>query len=152
MKLKITILILWNFLITTFPKDISILANTSEWSTSLVKKSDLKYLLKYKGEYLHNTKLLGNNPLTKRLKTLIKNRYHYLIKTWAVETPIEINNNMFSAWGCQQHNCSNTNFIIVVDFKKNVLYVGIREEEKITIYSEDGSINTIVSNWAKRIS
>ena len=110
----------------------------------------LSYLKKYNGQYPQKTKLLGNNPLTKRLKMLMKSRYNYLVKTWAVETPIEIKNNMFSAWGCQQHNCSNTNFIIVVDFIKNVVYVGIREEEKIKIYSEDGTSNKQVLKWSNR--
>ncbi|WP_231459220.1 hypothetical protein [Pedobacter sp. Leaf132] len=115
-------------------------------------RNELDYMKNYNGLYPNKVKLLGNNLLTKRLKNLIKDRYSFLVKTWAVETPIEIKNSMFSAWGCQQHNCSNTNFIIVVDFKKNVVYVGIREEENVKIYSEDGSSNILVNNWAKRIS
>ena len=111
---------------------------------------NLNYLKKFKGKYPHKIKLFGNNPFTTRLKTLLKSRYDFLIKTWGPETPIEVNKNTFIAWGCQQHNCSNTNFTIVVDFAKNVLYVGIREEEKVKIYSEDGSENIEVTNWANR--
>jgi hypothetical protein len=115
-----------------------------------ITQSSLSYLAKYKGHYPNNVKLLGNNPLTKRLKALLKSRYDFLIKTWGPETPIEIKSNTFIAWGCQQHNCSNTNFIIVVDFGKNVVYVGVREEEEIKIYSEDGKNNDRITNWATR--
>ena len=41
-------------------------------------------------------------------------------------------------------------FIIVVDFGKNVVYVGVREEEEIKIYSEDGKNNDRITNWATR--
>jgi hypothetical protein len=112
--------------------------------------SKLSYLKNFSGQYPNKVKLLGNNPLTKRLKTLLKSRYDFLIKTWGPETPIEVNKNTFIAWGCQQHNCSNTNFIIAVDFAKNVVYVGIREEENVKIYSEDGSKNLEITKWSNR--
>jgi len=115
-------------------------------------KKSLNHLQKLRGQYPIEVNLFKDKILNKRVKSLLKDRFFFLKNNWAVETPIEIKNNTFSAWGCQQHNCSNTNFIIVVDFTKNVVYVGIREEEKIKIYSEDGTSNTIVSNWAKRIS
>ena len=69
---------------------------------------------------------------------------------WAVETPIEIKGNILQAWGCQQHNCDRTNFIIVVDFIKNVVYVGIRRNEIVKSYSEDGSTNAEINKWANR--
>jgi len=113
-------------------------------------KNELDYLKKYDGMYPNRVKLLGNNSLTKRLKSLLKSRYNFLVKTWGPETPIEINKNIFIAWGCQQHNCSNTNFTIVVDFAKNIIYVGIREEENVSIYSEDGSSSVQILKWANR--
>lgn len=113
-------------------------------------KSNLKYLKKVNHKYPREARLLYDKQLTKRLKTLLKNRYDFLIKTWGPETPIEVNESTFIAWGCQQHNCSNTNFTIVVDFAKNVVYVGIREEENVRIYSEDGSSNKEILKWANR--
>jgi len=111
------------------------------------RPNNLSYLKNFDGRYPDKVKLLGNNPLTKRLKILLKRRYDFLLKTWGPETPIEVNKNTFIAWGCQQHNCSNTNFTIVVDFAKNVVYVGIREEENVKIYSEDGSGNFLITKW-----
>lgn len=132
----------------TYSKTLLFLIITIQSLTNY--KSDLNYLKQFNGKYPEKVKLLGNNPLTSRLKNLIKDKYSYLVETWAVETPIEIKNNMFSAWGCQQHNCGNTNFIIVVDFNKNMVYVGVREEANIKIYSEDGGSNILISNWANR--
>ncbi|WP_205945162.1 hypothetical protein [Pedobacter psychrodurus] len=105
---------------------------------------------KFNGAYPKDVKLLKDPILSKRVKSLLKNRFFFLKNTWAVETPINIKNNNFIAWGCQEHNCSDTNFIIVVDFTKNVVYVGIREEEQVKIYSEDGTKNTEITNWSNR--
>jgi len=113
-------------------------------------KQSLNHLQKLRGQYPIEVNLFKDKILNKRMKSLLKDRFFFLKNNWTVETPIEIRNNMFSAWGCQQHNCSNTNFIIVVDFTKNVVYVGIREEEKIKIFSEDGTSNEQVLKWANR--
>lgn len=120
--------------------------------TSKDQINNISFIKTFHGKYPSQIKLFNNKGLKRRLKELLKKRYSLLVQKWAVETPIEIKNNIFSAWGCQEHNCSNTNFIIVVDFSKNVIYVGIREEEKVKIYSEDGSSNVQISSWAKRIN
>ena len=137
-------------LIIIFSPDDQLSLSRLNSKLTLTYKSDLRYLKKYEGLYPQKVKLLGNNPLTKRLEFLLKEKYSFLIKTWGPEIPIKLKGNTFIAWGCQQHNCSNTNFTIIVDFTKNVLYVGIREEENLKIYSEDGSKNIEVTNWANR--
>lgn len=109
---------------------------------------DLDYLKKYAGKYPHDVHLLTGPALAKRLKKLLGNRYAFVQKTWAVETPMQVEGNVFSASGCQQHNCADTNFIIAVDFSNNVLYAGIREETKVKLYAEDGSTNKQVTAWA----
>lgn len=116
-----------------------------------IKSADLHYLKNFKDCYPNNIKLFSDGRLAVRLKSLLKEKYKFLKNSWTVETPIEIKDNFFVAWGCQQHNCSNTNFIIVVDFKKNVIHSGIRAEEFITIYSEDGTSNPEITKWSKRI-
>lgn len=93
--------------------------------------------------------MLENGEFTQRLRKLLgTSRYNFLKETWNVETPIEFENNIFVASACQAHNCASTNFIITVDFTNNVMYAGIREEDKVKIYSEDGSRSIIVSDWA----
>jgi hypothetical protein len=142
----VTFLVFINF---SFSKAAHTAGNKTSWSYQQKKDTgNLNFLKKYAGKYPHDVKLLNNTTLTTRLKKLLGNRYAFLKKTWAVETPIEINNNVFSAAGCQTHNCSDTNFIIVVDFSKNILYAGIREETNVKVYAEDSSTNQQVTDWA----
>lgn len=112
------------------------------------KSNNLNFLKKYAGKYPHDVKLLDNPYLAKRLKKLLGPRYSFVKKTWAVETPMQMKDNVFSASGCQEHNCGDTNFILAVDFSKNILYAGIREETKVKLYAEDGSTNQQVTEWA----
>ena len=107
----------------------------------------MAFLRKLQGKYPYDVKLFNSQALSTRLKKLLGNRYQYMIKTWAVEIPIEIKNNLFVASGCEQHNCGATNFIIVYDFAKNNLSVGVREEDKVKTYSEDGSNSPRVLQW-----
>jgi hypothetical protein len=109
---------------------------------------NLDYLKKYAGKFPHDVKLLDNPALAKRLKKLLGPRFAFVKKTWAVETPMQMKDNVFSASGCQTHNCGDTNFIIAVDFSKNVLYAGIRQETKVKLYAEDGSTNKEITDWA----
>ena len=107
----------------------------------------MAFLRKLQGKYPFDVKLFNSQSLTTRLKKLLGNRYQFMISTWAVEVPIEVKNNLFVANGCEQHNCGATNFIIVYDFTKNNLSVGIREEDKVNTYSEDGSNSPRVLQW-----
>jgi hypothetical protein len=111
---------------------------------------DLKYLRTLTGKYPSEVALLSKGKLKGRIKLLLKDRLKFLKSKWNVENPIEIKDSNCILWACQQHNCSNTNFIIVVDFRKNVVYAGIREEESIKVFSEDGSTNPEVTKWANR--
>lgn len=125
--------------------DNSTVRQQSDNSTS----NNLDFLKKLNGKYPYEVKLLDNTAFTQRLKKLLGNsRYNFLKETWAVETPMEFANNIFVASGCQAHNCGSTNFIIVVDFSNNVMYAGIREEDNVKTYSEDGSNSSKVSEWA----
>jgi hypothetical protein len=133
---------------TTTPKTETEIQKNKDLATNNQTVDNLDNLKKMNGKYPYEAKLLSNPALTKRLKSLLKGRYRFLKETWAVETPIEINNNIFVASGCQQHNCGNTNFIIVFDFSKDILYAGIREEQVVKIYSEDGSNNEEIIKWS----
>lgn len=65
--------------------------------------------------------------------------YEYLKTIRDVETPIEIEDNLFYSWGMQQHSGGDPAAVIMADLNKNVLYVGIRKNGKVTLYSEDKS-------------
>lgn len=108
---------------------------------------DLDFLKTLNGKYPNDVKLFDNAPFTERLKKLTGDRYNFLRETWAVETPMEYSNDVFVASACQAHNCGSTNFIIVYDFSKNVMYAGIREEEKVKTYAEDGGTHSKITDW-----
>lgn len=61
--------------------------------------------------------------------------------------PMQFSDNIFVAEGCQAHNCGSTNFILVYNFNNNVLYAGIREEEYVKTFSEDGGFSTKIIDW-----
>lgn len=109
--------------------------------------ADLDFLKNLDGKYPHEVKLLDNPALQSRLTNLLGNRFAFLKETWAVETPIEVKNNVFVATGCQAHNCGSTNFIIVVDLIKNKMFAGIREEEKVKTYAEDEVNPPQLNDW-----
>ena len=68
-------------------------------------------------------------------------------ETWGVGEPIKVENNTFIASECQKHNCYRRKYIIVVDLLKNIMYVGIKEDDSIKTYSEDGSNSTYLKEW-----
>lgn len=45
----------------------------------------------------------------------------------------------YYAWGMQPHQGGNPGALILVDFKKNVVYVGIKDKKQFFYYSEDNS-------------
>ena len=124
--------------------------NNAPPTTSNSTSSNLDFLKKLNGKYPHDVTLLDNSALTDRLKKLISNsRFTFLKATWELESPMEFKNNIFMATGAQAHNAGSTNFIIVYDFTTNIMYAGIREEDKVKTYSEDGSNSQKINEWAK---
>ncbi|OFY97069.1 MAG: hypothetical protein A2309_00530 [Bacteroidetes bacterium RIFOXYB2_FULL_35_7] len=94
---------------------------------------------KYKGKYPDDVNLLDHPVIKKRLKKMIGKQYDYLKKIWEEEAPIEINNGLFYAYAMQAHSGGDPGAIIMADIKKNILYVGIRKNQNINIYSENRS-------------
>ena len=107
------------------------------------------YLKNLNGVYPCDVQLfVDSSLLMHRLKKLLgKKAYHSFKEIWGVEAPMEFVNNTFSASACMKHNCANTNFIIVLDFSKDVLYACIRIDRNPIIYSEDGSGSDVVDHW-----
>jgi hypothetical protein len=115
------------------------------------KISDFDTFKNLEGKYPFEVKLLENTLLEKKIKNLIGNRFYFLKNTWSTEVPIKIEDGFFVASGCEQHNCNNTNFIIVMELKTNKLFVGIREENEIELYSEGDFEPTQITDWKNGI-
>ena len=56
-----------------------------------------------------------------------------------MESPIEIEDGLFYAWGMQAHSGGDPSAVIMVDFNRNVVHVGIRRDKNTKIYSEGGN-------------
>ena len=112
--------------------------------------TSLAYLKNYNEKYPNEVKLFSKPQFVNRVKALTGKRYPFLKSYWNVESPIEIANDNFIAYGCEQHNCDVTNFMIIYDFKNDKMFVGIREEEKAKTYSENGTpIPSRLDEWVK---
>jgi TPR repeat protein len=108
----------------------------------------LSFLNAYADKYPYEVKLLDHPLLSKRVEALIGDRFKYMKKTWAVETPMKVSNGKFIASACMAHNCASTNFIIIYDFAINNFYVGIREDDVVSTYSENRLICDELQSWA----
>ncbi len=121
----------------------SILAAASKEGSrprGLIKKHNdsCEYLRAYRGKYPKEVSLFKHAAFEARLRKLLGGQYDYLYSIWDVETPIEITNGLFYAWGMQAHSGGDPSAVIMADLGKNVLYAGIRRDGKVTLYSEDG--------------
>lgn len=126
------------------------LAPTEEYAPAIDDaKKDLNFLKKFEGKYPYDVHLLDHPILKERLKKMLGEKYDFIKNTWDVETPIEIEDGMFYAWGMQAHSGGDPGAVIMADLNKNVLYVGIRENEKTKVFSEDGSpVPQRLQGWA----
>lgn len=111
------------------------------------KINDFDYLKNLDGKYPFEVKLLENVLLQKKIKKLIGNRFDFLKNKWSTEVPIKIEDGFFIASGCEQHNCNNTNFIIIIELSTNKTFVGIREENEIEIFSDSDFEPTQITDW-----
>ncbi len=111
------------------------------------KNNDFDYLKNLDGKYPFEVKLLENVLLQKKIKKLIGNRFDFLKNKWSTEVPIKIEDGCFIASGCEQHNCNNTNFIIIIELSTNKTFVGIREENEIEIFSDSDFEPTQITDW-----
>lgn len=114
-----------------------------------IKKIGLEFFEKSEGKYPSELNLFENTEFVKRLKKLIGFRFGFLKDYWNVEMPIEFKNGVYIVEGCEKHNCGWTNFIVTYDLKYNHLSVGIREEQKVKIYSEKTYHPLVIDEWEK---
>src|SRR5690606_34822421 len=117
-------------------------------STVKSNSSGLSYLKNSHGHYPSDIGLLENGTLKNRMIALMGDSvFTFLVEVWAVESPIEIANNVFVAKGCQAHYCSETNFIIIYELKSDLLTIGTRTEGEINFYTEATDIPTQYWDW-----
>jgi hypothetical protein len=111
------------------------------------QQRNFNILRNYDGKYPYEVKLLKNVQIKKALMNLLGSRYGFFVKTWSVETPMTVKDGIFVASACMAHNCSDTNFIIVVDIDNKKVYAGIREDTKVTTYPAGANYPQAIPDW-----
>jgi len=110
---------------------------------------NLDFLNTFDKKYPYETKLLDNPILKTRLRKMLGTQYDFMKSIWQVETPIEITDGIFYAWGMQAHSGGDPSAVLMADINKNVLYVGIRKDKQQKFYSEDGgNVPQGLKDWA----
>lgn len=103
-------------------------------------KVDLQHLKAFEAKYPKESGFFSDTLLTQRLQKLMgKTDYDFMLAAWAVESPIIVDGEIVSARGCEAHNCGATNFIVITDLEANVLYAGVRKNNEVKTFSENGN-------------
>ena len=68
------------------------------------------------------------------------NEYPYFHENWNVQTPIEEENNIYSASGCKQHDCPSYYSVVYFDVAKNNINVLIKRGVHFKLFTEKGEI------------
>ncbi|HEY5885920.1 MAG TPA: hypothetical protein VIT88_14615 [Pyrinomonadaceae bacterium] len=96
--------------------------------------NNLEFLRKLKDGPINN--YLDKPIIKKRLQNLIGRKRFKLLYGLSLNRPNEISDDVFVANGCMPHFCPNSNFILIIEIAKNTFHVGIRDNNRIKIYSE----------------
>ena len=125
-------------------------AQQKKTNTSTAKSTSLSYMKNYNDKYPFEVKLIEKKSVlrTRLQKLLGKEKFDFLESHFDVQSPMVIRNNVLIAHGCMQHNCDGIFFNIFYDFKKDIINVGIKNEEKeIEILAEKETFLTEAVSW-----
>ena len=112
-----------------------------------LKKENLDYLKKYNNEYAFDFEMLKIPKLKERIIQLVGDENFKFLDDLTGSTPAEVKNNRFSCWIYKAHDACCNHSMIDIDFKKNILYVGICIDHDYKLYSEDGSSSQKLKEW-----
>jgi hypothetical protein len=115
------------------------------------KDTGMDYLIGYDGKYPADVGLLEDARMVRRLKKLLGgSQYEFLRSMPKVEAPMQVADDIFTANVCQQHDCAQTNVIIVVNIPQNIVYAGIRRDTMLKTYAECGEIHPYIELWEQQ--
>jgi len=121
-------------------KETNSTPSTTEQKQEAKNNDNLSFLRDYNGKFPFDVSLLEHPILKKRLQALLKDRFEYLDMVLEVTEPMKVEGDMFYVWGMKAHSGGFNTTVIMTDLKKDVLYVGLRDEPNPDeFYSEDGS-------------
>ena len=107
---------------------------------SALRASDLIETLRHsQGRYPYELKLMDNKDLQSRVRKALGKDYAEMKADFDVQTPIEIENDIFFTSGCEAHNCGNI-YYLAIDLARDNINVIHVENERVTNYFEHGRI------------
>ena len=113
---------------------------TTETKPSPAASTLVPLLKKSSGKYSYEIKLMENAELKGRLMKLLGKDYVGMKAHWNVETPTEIEDDIFRASACEAHNCGSNNYVMFVDLKNDNINVFHIEDSGTKHYFERGEI------------
>ena len=125
--------------------------SVAETKPSPPKASMIPLLKKSAGKYPYEIKLLDNAELKDRLTKLLGKDFAAMKAHWNVETPMEIEGEIFKASACEAHNCGANNYVVFVDMNGDNINVFHIEDSRTKHYFEKGEIK-LPSKFAKELA
>lgn len=124
--------------------------DTTQHLVKVTTASKLEFLEAFKDRYPNDVNLLHIPEIENRMRKLMGKEYDYVISIWEVETPMEIINGEFYAWGMQAHSGGDQSAVLMADIKKDKLFMGVRNDAKVNVYAEDSTdIPKRLLDWEK---
>lgn len=122
------------------PKPSATPENKPQPESTVAKPGYIALLRKSAGKYPSDIKLLENAEIKPRLQKLLGKDWSDMKAKFDVETPNEIEDNIFKGEACEAHNCGDNRFIIYVDLDDGNINVFHIESGKTKKYLENGEI------------
>lgn len=109
----------------------------------------LEYLSGFNNQYSFKVGLFENSIISSRILKMAGNEYDESF--WDVMPPIEVNDNMLFVEGMRAHSGGSQSIALMIDLNRNVMYLGIKNNNQVKFISEDGSnIPQKLLNWQNK--
>lgn len=114
---------------------------------SSTEKKKLSYYARFVGQNPKTT-ILKDSNIDSRLLAMMGSYQHRKLKNnWQNTSKIIEYEDEIYFYGCKSADCKNTNFIIVLDIKNDVLHSATKLGSYTNIFSEDESKNETIDYW-----
>ncbi|PUZ21661.1 hypothetical protein DCC81_24025 [Chitinophaga parva] len=93
---------------------------------------------RFEGRYAYDVHLINQEPLHARLQRLLGTRAETFTERYQVMPPIDIDNQVLFNEGCMPHNCLQDEAALAIDMRRDIVYVGIADNKRVSLYGENG--------------
>lgn len=120
--------------------DTSYIKKENIVTTNANPTSTLEFIKDWDGKMPMEAGMFDDTVLVTRLKDLLGNEFQYFRENWNVQTPIEKENNIYTASGCKQNDCPSYFSIVYFDIENNNINVLIKRGLLFKLFTEKGEI------------